>query len=82
MLLERFLLNTLSRLYKICFDYGKKKDSKGFISFLVSQNTIINFLSKMEFDKKGCENISSYFGDMVRRLSEKGYREGLISVTN
>jgi hypothetical protein len=36
----------------------------------------------MEFDKKGCENLSSYFGDMVTRLSEKGYREGLISVTN
>lgn len=76
MLLERFLLNTLSRLYKICFDYGKKKDSKGFISFLVSQNTVINFISQKAKDNK----ISGYFGDMVRRLSEKGYREGLISV--
>ncbi len=79
-MLDRFLLNTLSRLYKICFDYGKKKDSKGFISFMIEQNTIINFLSQKESDKKGWENISSYFGDMVRRLSEKGYREGLISV--
>ena len=77
-MLERFLLNTLSRLYKICFDYGKKKDSKGFISFLVSQNTVINFISQKAKDNK----ISGYFGDMVRRLSEKGYREGLISVTN
>lgn len=79
-MLDRFLLNTLSRLYKICFDYGKKKDSKGFLSFMVEQNTIINFLSQKESDKKGCEKISGYFGDMVRRLSEKGYREGLISV--
>ena len=75
-MLERFLLNTLSRLYKICFNYGKKKDSKGFISFLVSQNTVINFISQKAKDNK----ISGYFGDMVRRLSEKGYREGLISV--
>lgn len=78
MLLERFLLNTLSRLYKICFEYGRKKNSKGFMSFMVEQNTIINFISQKAKDNK----ISGYFGDMVRRLSEKGYREGLISVTN
>ena len=48
------------------------------MSFMVEQNTIINFISQKAKDNK----ISGYFGDMVRRLSEKGYREGLISVTN
>ena len=77
-MLDRFLLNTLSRLYKICFDYGKKQNSKGFMSFMVEQNSIINFISQKD---KSCK-ISGYFGDMVRRLSEKGYREGLISAIN
>lgn len=43
---------------------------------MVEQNIVINFISQKAKDNK----ISSYFGDMVRRLSEKGYREGLISV--